>query len=515
MPEQNQKPDPKFNKDVEYVPSVEEFNAIFGVQEGGDRDTNIALELRKTYRERRAEGSPDFELLLRDPQKKILERIEPFDRSVVVAHRRLGKTTLLITRMFFRAYEYDLSNRTLTSEPIFAFIAPTIDHAKELAGGILEELAATIPGVKYSKSNAELVIEHNGARIILAGAFTKNKLRGMGFVDVIFDEFAFMAPDVWSDVVRPALEPGGEAVFSSTPFGTNHFYKMLRHAQQDPDWGWVFLPQSDTGFHDKAVMEKYKREDQNAYRREYQCDFQAPVDGSYYGSFIEEAKENGRILNLPHDPRLAVYTAWDIGFSDDNVIWFCQIGEGGRTINVIDYEIDKETTALDWARRLQQKGYRYAAHILPHDGKKREMSSGKSPADFLREIFEGHSGCEVLVMKKAVNVNEAIQRVRTMFPKLYFDEERCQDGLDSLGLYRRKKDAKFDDYADQPHHPNSHTADALRTLVDHFFDDMGTAALARKREMDGGETRDYDEHLGQDALEGIPSRGDVLDGIPN
>jgi phage terminase large subunit len=47
------------------------------------------------------------------------------------------------------------------------------------------------------------------------------------------------------------------------------------------------------------------------------------------------AESQGRICEVPYDDKIPVYTAWDIGFSDDTAIWFYQVVRG--EIHVIDY----------------------------------------------------------------------------------------------------------------------------------------------------------------------------------
>src|SRR5207244_2071983 len=68
-------------------------------------------------------------------------------------------------------------------------------------------------------------------------------------------------------------------------------------------------------------------------RRE--CSFDAAVIGAYYGRLMRKAKEDKRISNVPHEPSLPVWTAWDLGFADATAIWFAQVV--GREIRIIDY----------------------------------------------------------------------------------------------------------------------------------------------------------------------------------
>src|SRR5205814_665192 len=53
--------------------------------------------------------------------------------------------------------------------------------------------------------------------------------------------------------------------------------------------------------------------DEAAYAREYECSFDASVEGAYFASEMAAAEQAGRICLLPIDPAVKVDTAWDIG----------------------------------------------------------------------------------------------------------------------------------------------------------------------------------------------------------
>ena len=62
--------------------------------------------------------------------------------------------------------------------------------------------------------------------------------------------------------------------------------------------------------------------------QELECSFTAPNSGSYYGKWLDEALQDDRICRVTYDPRLPVYTCWDLGMDDYTAIWWFQRSPG-------------------------------------------------------------------------------------------------------------------------------------------------------------------------------------------
>ena len=79
------------------------------------------------------------------------------------------------------------------------------------------------------------------------------KLRGAGLLDfVVLDECAFMKPQTWAEVIRPALtEKKGGALFISTPKGYNFFEKLhsVAFTLLLEDLGQIYLPNTHKSNH--------------------------------------------------------------------------------------------------------------------------------------------------------------------------------------------------------------------------------------------------------------------------
>lgn len=365
-----------------------------------------------------------------------------------VAHRRAGKTVADINELIIGATKCQLPN------PRFAYVAPQLNQAKDIAWTYLKEYTAFLsPKINESELWVELP---GGARIRIYGADNPDRLRGIYLDGVVLDEFGDMDPTIWTQVIRPALsDRKGWACFIGTPKGKNTFYKLWVDAEDDPDWTRLILKASETGLLDqKELADARKMMSDDEYAQEYECSFDAAIRGAYYASEINAAEEE-RITSVPYDPRLQVHTAWDLGVADSTCIWFFQMV--GRETRVIDV-LKGEGVGLDWyARQLQDRGYLYGKHYLPHDVEVRELGTGKSRKEVLAGL-----GIEATVCPN-IPVADGIQAVRMLLPTCWFDKVKCKEGLEALRMYRREYDDKRQEFRNNPLHDwTSHYADAFR-----------------------------------------------------
>lgn len=367
-----------------------------------------------------------------------------------VAHRRAGKTVSNVNELIMGATKCDLPN------PRFAYVAPQLNQAKDIAWTYLKEYTAFIPGVKINES--ELWVElPGGARIRIYGADNPDRLRGIYLDGVVLDEFGDMDPTIWTQVIRPALsDRKGWACFIGTPKGKNQFHKVWLAAEDDPDWTRLLLKASETKLLDsKELADARKMMSDDEYAQEYECSFEAAVRGAYYGKEMNEAEQGERIASVPYDPRLPVHTAWDLGMADSTVIWFVQVV--GRETRWIDC-LKGEGVGLDWyVSQLQQRNYVYGNHYLPHDVEVRELGTGKSRY----EVLQGF-GIQPTVVPN-IGLEDGIQAMRMLIPTSWFDKTKCKDGIEALRMYRREWDDKRQEFRPRPLHDwTSHFADAAR-----------------------------------------------------
>jgi len=183
------------------------------------------------------------------------------------------------------------------------------------------------------------------------------------------------------------------------------------------------------------------------------------TDGSYYVTELRKLKDEGRLTKVPYDRSMGVVTSWDLGIGDSTAITFAQFV--GAEVRIIDY-YESSGVGLDhYAKVLQDKGYVYDQHILPHDVRVRELGSGKSRIEILDNL-----GIKNIDIAPNLRVDDGIQNVRSFLDRCWFDEKKCEQLFDGLLNYQREYDENGKTWRSRPKHDwSSHPADSFRYLA--------------------------------------------------
>lgn len=387
----------------------------------------------------------------REQQGKIHDALDSHRFVVVVAHRRMGKTVSALNHLIKDAIE------NKREAPRYAYIAPTYTQAKRVAWDYL--LKYTQP-LSATPNHSELRVDFYGRRVSLYGSDNFDSLRGQYFDGVVLDEFGDQDPKIWNEIVRPALaDRGGWALFIGTPKGANHFKDLRDRAEAEDGWSLLEFKASQTGIIPQEELHAAKREMGNdKYAQEFECNFNAAVEGAYYGATLNELEEKGRFCDISRDDLCRTFTAWDLGVSDSTAIWVCQAIN--KEYRIVDF-VENHGQGLEWyVNWLKENRWHTAEHILPHDVEVRELGTGKSRKEMLES-----AGLDITVAPR-MSVADGIQAVRRMLPMCWFNVPRVKQGLDCLRNYRRDYDEKRNVYFDKPLHDwSSHASDAFRYLA--------------------------------------------------
>lgn len=376
--------------------------------------------------------------------------------NVLVAHRRFGKTVFAVNELL------DKCLRNKLERPRYAYIAPYFRQAKTVAWDYLKDYSRPIPGIAINE--AELRVDYpHGGRIQLFGSDNYDAMRGMGFDGVVIDEYGDHDPRAWKQVIRPSLaDRQGWAVFIGTPKGRNHFAEQYDEAAAGGEWFRDMFRASETGILTADELASNRRQmSEEEYAAEFECSFDAPVIGSYYGKLMGIADAEKRIGKVGWEPTIQIHTAWDLGIGDSTAIWLIQLV--GQEIHLIDY-IENSGQGLGWyaneLHRRREGGMVFGTHYLPHDAEVKELGSGKSRVETLQSL-----GISPRVLP-ALPIDDGIQAVRNILPRCWFDAEKCKRGIEALRQYRREWDEKRKVFHDRPLHDwASHGSDAFRYLA--------------------------------------------------
>jgi len=386
--------------------------------------------------------------------------------ACIVAHRRAGKSVASVMDLV------DAALRCERPAGRFAYMAPTYSQAKDIAWAYLKGFTAPIPGIDQRESDLSVILPHNGARIRLYGSDHFDRLRG-GYLDgAVLDEFQLFDPRAWPQVIRPSLaDRQGWATMIGTPNGPGQFKDLREEAGKNPDtWYTLTLKASETGILSAEELADMRRTmSDDAYQQEMECSFEAAIRGAIYRNEIEAARTDGRIAGVPFDPAVPVWTAWDLGIGDATAIWCAQVV--GREIHLVDYY---ENTGQPISHYLgwldEHRGWRWALDLLPHDGRARELGTGKTIEEQLRA-----NGRRVKIGVRATR-EDAINAARTLFARCWFDAARCARGLECLSNYRREFNDRMGIMRPEPVHDwTSHGSDAFSELAMGLRERLGLA----------------------------------------
>ena len=374
--------------------------------------------------------------------------------AVLVAHRRFGKTVAAINDLIRACFTVQKDNVRV------AYIAPYLSQAKAVAWDYALEYTRDIPDIKVNHSELRIDFS-NGSRFRLYGADNYNAMRGLYYDAVVCDEHSDFPASAWTTVIRPSLaDRKGSATFISTPKGRNEFWELYEYAKTNEDWWSGMFKASETDILDPEELEEAKRTmGEDRYEQEFECSFEAAIVGAYYAMEMKTAMQEGRITTVPYDPSVGVVTAWDLGIGDSTSIWFAQYV--GQEIRVIDYYENSGVGLDHYAKELSSKNYHYMDHILPHDVQVKELGTGKSRLETLHNL-----GIQDVTIAPKLGIEDGIQAARSMLNRCWFDEEKCNRGIEALRQYRREFDEKNKTWRGRPLHDwTSHGADAWRYLA--------------------------------------------------
>jgi predicted phage terminase large subunit-like protein len=227
--------------------------------------------------------------------------------KVIAAGRRTGKSRLAAWMLIIRGLQADRGH-------VF-YVAPTQGQARDIMWSVLMELGHSV--IASSHVNNLQIKLVNGATIALKGADRPETMRGVSLRFLVMDEYADMKPEVWEQILRPALaDQKGDALFIGTPMGRNHFYELYTYACMSEDEsfkGYHFTSYDNPLLDEEEINAAKKSMSAFSFRQEFMASFEAQDSELFkekYVKFSEEEPDTGEY-----------YIAVDLaGFADVNKI---------------------------------------------------------------------------------------------------------------------------------------------------------------------------------------------------
>ena len=337
----------------------------------------------------------ELNIQLLDWQKKVWADDTRF--KIVAAGRRTGKSRLAAWMLIVNALQADKGH-------VF-YVAPTQGQARDIMWQTLLELAHPI--VTSSHINNLQIKLVNGATISLKGADRPETMRGVSLKFLVMDEYADMKPEVFEQILRPALaDQKGSALFIGTPMGRNHFYDLYKYAELEDDESyeaWHFTSYDNELLDPEEIDLAKKSMSSYAFRQEFMASFEArgsemfkedwvvfgetPEIGDYYISidlagFEDVSKKRTKNSKLD-ESAIAVVKVNENGWHLENIIhgrW--DLAETARKIfeAVRDYRpisvgiergISKQAVMSPLMDMMKQYGRFFVVEELTHGNRKK------------------------------------------------------------------------------------------------------------------------------------------------
>jgi len=383
-----------------------------------------------------------------------------YKRAVWVSHRRSGKDKTMINY---------IAKSMMERVGAYFYVFPTYKQGKKVIWNGMDKdgfkFTDHIPKeLRKRTDNGEMLIElNNGSIFQVIGSDNIDSIVGSNPVMVVFSEWSLQSPAAWNYLSPILAENDGVAIFIYTPRGKNHGFSTYKTALAYPDiWYCQVSTVEDTHAisYEKLAQEReeiIRRDGNDAfYQQEYMCSFEVPIQGAYYAAQLLQAEREGRITSVPYDMNAKVDTYWDLGMDDSMTIWFVQ--RAGKEIHLIEYLEGSGEGVNYYIQELFKKPYVYGASYWPHDGKVREIGTGKSRLEVAESL-----GLKPLEIVPDVGLDNGIQSARNILNRCWFDKVKCEKGLDGLMSYHKEWDEKNQVYKSHPEHDwSSHAADSFR-----------------------------------------------------
>lgn len=344
-----------------------------------------------------------------------------------------------------------------------------------------------------------IISKRTGSEFIFSGLRYKiDAIKSMARIDIAWVEEARNCSKVTLDKLFPTVRGTFKEGESGGPFGkgpeiwisfnpeldSDEIYK--RAVKQPDKYFPEFVLNEDTGemeryaiivkvnYYDNpflpndmkqqiAVAKQASKDDEDdEYLHVWEGHTKLVLAGAVYTKEIKKIVQENRRGKVPYNPNKPVYTYWDLGRNDKTAIWFVQHA-GVAEYNLIKYYENRLEKMPHYIHYLQETGYNFSSHILPHDGDT-ETLSNITPK---KQLVAAFPNCKVRLVERPSKKMVGINATRTILDLCNFDEENTSEGWSCLCNYAYKVNEHNGIFSKEPDHdtPWSHGADAMQTLA--------------------------------------------------
>jgi len=227
--------------------------------------------------------------------------------------------------------------------------------------------------------------------------------------------------------------------------------------------------------------------------------FRSPMDGVIYEMEMARALAEKRVTTIPIERGIPVFASFDIGRNDANPITLIQVV--GKEVRIIGYYVSHRETARhygDWLKMwMADNKVQDLRILLPHDGGRKSMESGKTLVNVYNEMGFSH----VQHISKIPHIWTGINFVKDTFEYLWFDKRACSKHhsrgnkkfpslMECVDNYHQAQNANGVSMSMEPVHDDfSHGCDSIRTFCEAWQRGLISRQISRstRNEFDDGD----------------------------
>lgn len=371
-------------------------------------------------------------MILSKTQQQVADSEKRF--KLVTAGRRWGKTFLSIREI---AYQARLPNKLIW------YVTSSYRAAKMI---VWKELKNRMLDLRWvSKINeSELSIQlKNGSEICLKGSENAQQLRGVSLSYCVIDEAAQVSPDVFAEVIRPALaDQQGGALFITTPLGkSNWTYDLYRQAQLSPaQWDAYQFTTADGGFVTESEIQAARADmSERQFRQEFLATWE---DAASRIAWSFDREKN--VQDLPNYNTIQLEVGCDFNVSPISAVVMVRVKDKLYAIDEISMH---NSNTQELADELKSRYPKSQITVYPDPSGSARKTSANGLTD--HTILQ-NAGFQVKAPRRHDAVRDRINAINARFcsadgVRHLFISKKCKYTIESLDKYCFKEGTQIPD----------------------------------------------------------------------
>ena len=351
----------------------------------------------------------------------------PASRKVLVAGRRFGKSHLSLIWLLSRGLKENERRWIVT---------PNYRQGRNTTWKLMRQMFREYD-CKINETDLSVKMP-NGSEVAIRGAENENSLRGVGLTMVVMEEYSYIKPHVWDEIIYPTLTTtDGDAFFIGTPNGYDHLYDAyLKGQSNDPDWkSWQYTTVEGGYVPEEEIKKAKSMMDERAFKTEFLASFETTGNRAAYNF--------DRSTHVRKAEQLSSSLFWGMDFNVDymSAVLGCEYSNG--TIHYFD-EIRQTNSNTEEMAKAMMKIAPNVPVYPDAAGSARSTTSNRSDHSILKEFRfqviskKANPPIKDRIMSLNRILKDANGRIRmTVDPK-------CIHLIKDLEQVQRSRDGKID-----------------------------------------------------------------------